>query len=78
LKKIGKKGKAWIAFRRKYLDARAEWFGGWICSDCKRETMNPDLDHIKTRGSRPDLVFDESNLRIVCRSCHQLKHGIKW
>jgi len=31
-------------------------------------------DHIKTKGSRPDLVLDVTNGRCVCYACHVDRH----
>lgn len=45
---------------------------GRICSreGCK-ETEYLDVDHIITRGSRPDLKLELSNVRYLCRPHHQ-------
>lgn len=31
-------------------------------------------DHIRTQGSRPDLRFDATNGRALCRPCHNKRH----
>ena len=45
---------------------------GHKCNRCGR-TSNLDVDHIKTRGSRPDLKMELTNLQWLCRSCHIAK-----
>ena len=35
-----------------------------------------DIDHFKTRGSRPDLVNDSRNCLTLCRFCHHVKGTI--
>lgn len=35
-----------------------------------------DIDHIKTRGARKDLINDERNCITLCRKCHTEKHVI--
>lgn len=35
-------------------------------------TENLDVDHIKTRGSRPDLKMNLTNIRYLCRYHHRL------
>lgn len=31
------------------------------------------IDHIKTKGSRPDLKRDIDNLQLLCYPCHRLR-----
>jgi 5-methylcytosine-specific restriction endonuclease McrA len=35
--------------------------------------IGTDLDHIRNKGSRPDLKKDISNLQLLCRICHNNK-----
>lgn len=70
LRAVGKEGKKWTNFRRKFLKARAEWFGGWICQRCKRECLYVEVDHIKKRSTNPELKYEVSNLQILCKPCH--------
>jgi len=53
-----------------YLDKRY----GHVCSvkGCPI-TENLDVDHIRGRGSHPQLKFDVMNLRYLCRLHHSLK-----
>lgn len=44
--------------------------GYYECSICKKWVRNIDLDHIRKRGSHPELKYELSNLRAVCRECH--------
>ncbi len=40
---------------------------------CCGATSNLTVDHIKTKGSRPDLKKDIANLQLLCFYCHRLK-----
>ncbi|THG30702.1 hypothetical protein [Naasia lichenicola] len=74
----GKQARLWETFRDKvahpYLDKKY----GRACVDCgAMPGMKPDgtprhhdVDHIKNKGSHPDLRFDVKNLAYRCRSCH--------
>lgn len=42
---------------------------GYKCDWCGA-TDQLDVDHIKPRGSRPDLKMELSNVRFLCRKCH--------
>lgn len=70
----GKHARLWEVFRDKvaipYLDKKF----GHVCSikDCK-ETKYLDVDHIKNRGSNPNLRYDVKNVQYLCRKHHQLK-----
>jgi hypothetical protein len=67
----GKQARLWATFRdevaRPFLDKNF----GCVCS---REgctvTTNLDVDHIQKRGSHPELKFEVSNLRYLCRTHH--------
>lgn len=72
IRKIGKQGKKWLAFRRKFLMKRAEWWGGWTCEHCGRECLYVEVDHIKKRSTNPELKYDETNLAILCKNCHRI------
>lgn len=67
----GKHAHLWATFRDKvaipYLDKKY----GHVCSKpgCS-VTTNLDVDHIKKRGSNPDLRYDVKNLRYLCRPHH--------
>jgi 5-methylcytosine-specific restriction endonuclease McrA len=69
--KRGKHAKKWETFRdtvaKPYLDAKY----GRVCSKpgCS-ETTNLDVDHIKKRGSNPQLRYELTNLRYLCRPHH--------
>jgi 5-methylcytosine-specific restriction enzyme A len=71
IKQIGKRGKLWIKTRKEWIKLNPPNFQGyWTCDICKKWTENIDLDHIKKRGSHPELLTDLSNLRPLCRECH--------
>ncbi|QDV34031.1 HNH endonuclease signature motif containing protein [Tautonia plasticadhaerens] len=41
-----------------------------LCREHGRLTVASHVDHIRPRKERPDLALDRSNLRPLCRSCH--------
>ena len=74
IKQQGKHARMWATFRDKvakpYLDKKY----GRICAvkGCE-ESENLDVDHIKNRGSNPDLRYDVKNMQYLCRPHHSLK-----
>lgn len=66
--------KDWINFRRKFLETRKEWDYRYRCEHCQGLFHIIDIDHIQKRSLRPDLVLEPSNLRLLCRSCHNNVH----
>lgn len=57
-----------------YLDAHY----GHICAVLGCFETQVDVDHIKERGSRPDLKYDVTNIRYLCRPHHRLiTDGVK-
>lgn len=77
IRQRGKQHAKWITFRDKvaipYLDKKY----GHVCSvaGCS-ETQRLDVDHIKPRGSHPELTFDVTNLRYLCRPHHIERTGV--
>lgn len=67
------KAQEWLTFRVAYLKKHVKENGWYECLDCGRWMRHPEVDHKQRRGSYPELVFDESNLRILCGDCHQRK-----
>lgn len=71
-KPISRQGKhynLWQKTRREFIKRNPNN----ICDVCGGKAT--DIDHIKTRGSRPDLRYELSNLRWICRNCHNNKHN---
>jgi hypothetical protein len=68
------RGKYMKAWHRIVIEA-----AGNACVDCGRSATveSGELcgDHIQTKGSRPDLVFDVTNGRCVCLDCHNQRHS---
>lgn len=71
MKQKGKTGLLWDKTRRAYLQKYPANFQGYhVCSLCGKWVTHIDIDHIKKRGSHPELLTDFENLRKVCRKCH--------
>jgi len=70
--KKGRETKLYETFRDKvakpYLDKK---FGHVCAVTWCGITEGLEVDHIKTRGSRPDLKFDVKNLRYLCGPHHR-------
>lgn len=73
MKPVGKETQRYNEFRdeiaRPYLIDKF----GEKCAKCKREDLPLDIDHIRKRGSSPQLKYDLKNLQLLCRSCHWAK-----
>lgn len=60
---------------------------GYICSVCFKDFAYPMFfdenglnqyvcaDHIKTKGSHPELKLETDNGRTICKPCHTLRHS---
>ena len=84
LRQRGKQAKKWEVFRdkvaRPYLDKNF----GIACVDCgvlppmkdDGTHYRHDVDHIKGKGSHPELRYDVTNMAYRCRSCHERKTGV--
>lgn len=73
MRQLGKKGKQWLAFRKKWLfNHPPNHEGFYTCYICKRwiKANEVTLDHIKSRSRHPELVFDEDNMRPCCYDCN--------
>ncbi len=80
IKKVGK-------YTAKWFKTRSEWFnnhlpdnGYYQCHYCgefllPRETT---LDHIKPRGSHPELRFEQTNLVPCCYLCNKKKGSLNY
>lgn len=42
---------------------------GGLCEKCGRVSEKLELRHKISMGKRPDLVFDEANLQLLCEDC---------
>jgi hypothetical protein len=71
----------------KYKDLYAEIWSErpHRCANCGTTIRNPvvhNFSHIRSKGARPDLKYDKSNIDILCSSlnyldrvgCHELIH----
>lgn len=87
IKQRGKAAKQWDTFRdkvaRPYLDKKY----GLACVDCGSMPEQKvdgtyyrhDVDHVKGKGSHPELKFDVTNMVYRCRPCHIEKTGVpRW
>ena len=57
-----------------YLDAHY----GHVCTIMGCSDTKVDIDHIKTRGGHPELKYNLTNIRYLCRQHHrQITDGIR-
>lgn len=47
----------------------------YVCSNCLRLFENLDVHHIIPRNVAPHLKYEKSNLKAICRRCHQILHN---
>jgi 5-methylcytosine-specific restriction endonuclease McrA len=65
----------WKALRLQALQQ-----ANWRCENCGWDVSGrgqAHADHIEDVKSRPDLALALSNIRILCRSCHNASHDRK-
>lgn len=60
-------GKRWMRYARWYKSQHP------ICEECG-ERLTQEVHHIRPVSEAPQLTFDESNVRGLCRPCHAAKH----
>jgi len=70
------KAQQWVAFRRtwkkKHPPNDEGFYECWLCG----KWVLPNeitLDHVIPRSRRPDLVFEETNIKPACWTCNTLK-----
>jgi hypothetical protein len=73
-KKNGENQTAWIKFRQSFLEGKSDNEGNFECQICGRLIKVPHLHHIQERNIRPDLIYDSTNIEILCASCHMRTH----
>lgn len=68
---------AWIKLRRQALE-RDHYECVWCKEKGKVTTRDDDVlevDHIKELEYYPELALKLDNLRTLCKSCHNVRHG---
>lgn len=73
LQPIGKQGKEYIEFRNNIAYPYLVSKYGERCNNCGKTGVPLDVDHIKKRGSHPDMKYNLKNLALMCRPCHSKK-----
>lgn len=64
------KDKEWIAFRLWYLSEYP------LCSDCldrHETTIANEIHHIQKLSQHPELKYELSNLKALCKQCHSVR-----
>ena len=59
---------AWLQLRRRVLGR--DGYKCTICGVSVKEKGSSQIDHVIPRKQRPDLALNISNLRTLCRVCH--------
>lgn len=66
----GKKAERWYAYKVQWMkDHEGEEKHCWICGSYLPDDM-VSLDHVIPRSRRPDLVFEDSNIKPACLFCN--------
>lgn len=76
MRSVGKKGREWLAFRRRWIKNHPPNHQGfYVCYMCGKWVIpsEMELDHMKSRSRYPELAFDEHNIRPSCHKCNQKK-----
>jgi len=77
---MGHTGKYLQLYRQIALEREPD-NGVYVCDRCNKNIgrkghLSPiNFAHIKSKGSRPDLRYDKTNIDIVCTSCHVKEHN---
>lgn len=58
--------------RRKVLER-----DGHRCRKCGKKSKILQIDHILSKGTHPELIFEMSNLQTLCISCHSKQQTTK-
>lgn len=69
ISKIGKRTKEYNEWRINVAIPYLDKTYGHKCNNCGA-TGALDIDHIKPRGSNPQLKMQLNNIQYLCRSCH--------
>lgn len=73
IKKSGTIHKKWMKYRRQWKkDNPPDDNGYHYCYICGTP-LKPGqitLDHVIPRSRRPDLIFDDTNIRVACWNCN--------
>jgi 5-methylcytosine-specific restriction endonuclease McrA len=71
--------------KKKVLANQLYTHGYHFCEECKRTNVILDCSHIVSvkecqESGRSELAWDESNIEVYCRSCHQKrdKLNLQW
>lgn len=70
VKKIGRRGMEYRAWRDEVAIPHLDATYGRVCSVAGCNIARVDVDHIKKRGSHPHLVMSLDNVRYLCRRHH--------
>jgi 5-methylcytosine-specific restriction endonuclease McrA len=76
IKKTGKLGLKWLAFRKAWLAANPpDWKGEYTCGICGRPVHISEvtLDHIIPRSRDPRRCFDPENIQPSHGECNLIK-----
>ena len=65
---------AWLQVRRDAL-RRDHYECVWCRSEGRVVTEQLEVDHIKELEFHPEFALDLSNLRTLCKECHNRRHG---
>jgi len=70
---VGKQTRRYTAFRNNVAYPALVERDSERCAMCGKTNIPLDVDHIKKRGSHPELKYELTNLQLLCRSCHNAK-----
>ena len=69
------KQRGFIAAVWKNAGGKCEWCGVKVIKTLSLDPKQGQVDHIKPRSRAPELKFDPKNGRLLCRVCHDTRHG---
>ena len=64
--------------RSKQLAIKVKRANNWLCQNCAKQGkytyQHLEAHHKKPISTHPELAYDEDNLEVLCKECHQLEH----
>lgn len=76
LRRVGKQGTKWLNYRQQwFVEHPPNDQGRYVCYLCGDHLLPKEttLDHVIPRSRRPDLRFDDSNIKPCCWRCNMEK-----
>lgn len=65
---------SWLAFRSVFLEGKKNFEEYYVCEWCGAWTKEPEVHHLQERSIRAHLIYEPTNLVVICNDCHTTHH----